>query len=98
MSFNRDELAKKIKDDNFIFDVAKRYFDSYDKNSSGYIEIKELARIMSDMSKTFFNCTPEKGMIEAQFGKLDKDKNNKVDFIEFKNFIKEFLQNMIEYF
>ena len=52
---------------------------------------------MKSISKTYFNCEPEKGVIEAQFSKLDKDKNNKLDLTEFKSFIKDFLQMMAEF-
>ena len=97
MSFNKANLANKIKDDAFVSEVAKKYFDNYDINSNGYIEKKELSNVMKSISMTYFNCEPEKGVIEAQFSKLDKDKNNKLDLAEFKSFIKDFLKMMVEF-
>ena len=52
---------------------------------------------MKDISLTFFGCEPEKGAIEEQFKKLDKDKNAKIDFNEFKAFIKEYLTMIAQY-
>ena len=97
MSINKADLAKKIKDEGFVAEVAKKYFDNYDINTNGYIEKKELSNVMKSISMTYFNCEPEKGVIEAQFSKLDKDKNNKLDLTEFKSFIKDFLQMIVEF-
>ena len=97
MNISRDELAKKIKDDNFIGQVAKKYFDSYDKNGNCFIEKKELVNVMSDISATYFGCKPEASAIESQFKKLDKDRNAKIDFVEFKLFIKEYLKMIVEF-
>ena len=96
MNISKDELARKIKDDNFISEVAKKYFVNYDKNTNSYIEKKELMTIMTDISKTYFGCAPEKVAFESQFNKFDKDKNNKIDFSEFKGFIKEYLKMIVE--
>ena len=97
MSINKADLAKKINDEGFITEVAKKYFENYDINNNGYIEKKELLNIMKSISMTYFNCEPEKGVIESQFSKLDKDKNNKIDLVEFKSFIKDFLQMIVEF-
>ena len=91
MNISRDELPKKINDDGFITEVSKKYFYNYDKNTNNYIEKTELIKIMKDISLTFFGCKPEKGAIETQFHKLDKDKNDKIDFAEFKAFIEGYL-------
>ena len=32
MNFDTKELSTKIKDENFISEVSKKYFDFYDKN------------------------------------------------------------------
>ena len=46
MSINKTDLANKIKDEGFITEVAKKYFDNYDINTNGYIEKKELSNII----------------------------------------------------
>ena len=97
MNISKEELPKKINDDNFITEVSKKYFYNYDKNINSFIEKKELVKIMKDISMTFFGCEPEKGAIESQFKKLDKDKNEKIDFSEFKAFIKDYLKMVVEY-
>ena len=97
MNISKKDLPKKIKDDSFITEVSKKYFYNYDKNTNSYIEKAELVKIMKDISLTFFGCEPEKGAIEEQFKKLDKDKNDKIDFNEFKGFIKEYLTMIVQY-
>ena len=97
MNISKDELTKKINDKGFINEVAKKYFEHYDLNTNSYIEKKELVKIMTDISNTYFGCPPEKSAIEDQFQKLDKDKNDRIDFNEFKNFIKEYLQMVVEF-
>ena len=97
MNISRSELANKINDDSFITQVSKNYFRSYDKNGDKYIAKKELMIIMTDISKTYFGCLPEKSAIEAQFKKIDRDKNEKIDFAEFKSFIKEFLKMIVDF-
>ena len=97
MNTNKNELANKIKDDNFITQVSKKYFLNYDKNKDNFIVKKELMNVMTDISNTFFGCAPEKAAIETQFQKLDKDKNDKIDFAEFKSFIKEYLKMIVEF-
>ena len=94
---NMKNLSEKIKDDGFINEVAKNYFNHYDKNHNNSLEKKELLKIMKDIARTFFDCIPEKGAIESQFNNLDKDKNNRIDFIEFKSFIRDYLKMMVEF-
>ena len=97
MEINMNNLAEKIKDESFINEVSKNYFNHYDKNHNNSLEKSELLKIMKDISKTFFGCIPEKGAIESQFESLDKDKNNRIDFVEFKVFIKDYLKMIVEF-
>ncbi len=97
MNISLEELKNKINDDGFITEVAKKYFQHYDRNSNGSIDKKELVKIMKDISKIYFGCEPEKGAIETQFHNLDKDRNNNIDFLEFKAFIKEYLKMIVEF-
>ena len=97
MNISKEELSKKLNDDNFIGQVAKKYFDHYDKNNNCFIEKKELLKIITDIANTYYGCAPEKSVIETQFKKLDKDKNEKIDFVEFKAFIKEYLTMLVEF-
>ena len=94
---NINNLAQKVEDDAFITEVSKKYFTNYDKNNNNFLEKKELLTIMTDISQTFFGCKPEKGAIESQFSQLDKDKNNRIDFMEFKAFIKDYLKMMADF-
>ena len=50
---------------------------------------------MTDIAKVFYGCEPEKAAIETQFKKLDKDKNQILDFNEFKVFVKESMKKII---
>ena len=94
---NINNLAQKVEDDAFITEVSKKYFTHYDRNGDNLLEKKELLTVMTDIAQTFFGCTPEKGAIDFQFSKLDTDKNNRIDFAEFKAFIKDYLKMMVDF-
>ena len=96
VSIDKKELAIKIKDESFVNDVTKKYFTYYDLNTNRFLEKNELLNIMKDISRTYFRCQPEKDALEFQFSKLDKDKNNKLDIGEFKPFIREYLQMLLD--
>ena len=97
MEITKEDLVNKINDESFITQVAEKYFNFYDKNGNGSLEKKELIKIMNSIAKTFYGCEPEKGAIEEQFEKLDKDKNNTIDFNEFKSFIQDYIRMLIEF-
>ena len=97
MDINKEELISHLNDDNYITKVAQRYFKYYDKNVNSLIEKNELLEVMTDIAKTFYNMLPEKSAVEEQFQKLDLDKNNGIDFNEFKSFIHEYLKMLIEF-
>ncbi len=96
MDIDKKELAKKIKEGSFVDDVTKRYFTYYDLNTNRFLEKNELLNVMEDIARTYFHCKTEKSALEYQFSKLDKDKNNKLDIAEFKPFIKEYLQMLLD--
>ena len=96
MNIKKEDLPKKINDEGFISEVAKKYFNHYDLNNNKFLEKKELLKVMKDIAITFYGCEPEKGAIESQFEQLDKDKNNKIDIKEFKQFIKDYLKMISE--
>ena len=97
MELNKQELINGIHDDGFITNIAERYLRYYDKNHNSVIDKKELLKVMKDISRTFYGCEPEAAAIEEQFKKIDKDKNNTIDFGEFKNFIKDYIKMLIEF-
>ena len=97
MELNKEELINKINDDSFITEVAEKFFIHYDKNMNSSLEKNELLKIMSDIAKTFYGCKPEKGALDAQFEKLDKDKSKTIDFNEFKIFIQDYIRMLIEF-
>ena len=98
MELNKEELISKVNDDAFITQTAERFFNFYDRNKNSSLEKKELFKVMKDIAKTFYGCEPEKGAIEDQFKKLDKDKSNTIDFNEFKIFIRDYIRMLSEVF
>ena len=97
MNFNKAELEQKIKDEEFVNQVTKTYFSHYDENANRFIEKNELLKVMRDISKSLYGCEPEKGAVEFQFEQLDKDKNNKIDISEFKSFIRDYLEMIVNF-
>ena len=57
---NMKNLSEKIKDDGFINEVAKNYFNHYDKNHNNSLEKKELLKIRKDIARTFLIVFPKK--------------------------------------
>ncbi len=94
------EIKKKMKDqlndDAYLTKVTKKSFDTADKNHNGTIDIKELKNCMVDIAKGLGSVIPKEEVIKDEFYKLDKDKNQVLDFEEFKVFVKKSLLILID--
>ena len=60
----------------------KECFDIFDQDHSGYIDLKEMEKLIHDMN---LESNPEKILELTQ--NLDTDKDNKIDFQEFLNLL-----------
>ena len=84
----KENMRTRLQDDNYLTELTKRAFAQADNNKNGTIDIYELKKSMYDVCKGLGCSYPDENIIMEEFYKLDKDKNNKIDFFEFKEFVK----------
>ena len=89
-------LKDIIKDEEKIRDVARVGFESVDTDKSGYIDSKELGKVMEDISKDLGVEPPKPDEIKEVLKHLDTDKSGKIEFDEFVVLIKDVLTAMAE--
>ena len=95
MDVDKNEIIERINDDAFIDELTRKIFIYYDLNKNNYIEKNELMNAMRDVSRKIFNTEPEELAVETEFKKLDKDNNNLIDILEFRTFVKQYLNIVI---
>lgn len=83
-----------LKDQEKIDQIAKPAFKSVDTNNSGLIEASELESLMKQISKDMGIPQPSKSDVDDVLKQLDKDKNGKIDYNEFKVLIVDILKSM----
>ena len=88
-------LSEALSTPNNINLIAKDAFEVADKDSNGYIDLKEFGLCMKNVSESFGLMIPKKENIEMEFKRLDADKNGTIDFEEFKQFVKEIINRIL---
>ena len=75
-----DEMSETEEDEREQFRrrEVKKMFDLVDKDSSGYIDRKELQRLMKSLNKNFSNTEITEG-----FARVDTDLSGRIEFNEF---------------
>ena len=71
-------------------------FEKYDENRNGTLERKEFSKIMKDIFKELNENLTEKSLneaVEEGFKMFDTDKNKKLEFDEFYEFIRFLISN-----
>lgn len=76
-------------------EIAKEAFNCADKDHNGFIDLFELELCMNQVANGFGFEYPKKDIIKNEFKRLDTDKNGKIDFDEFKKFVKETMRDII---
>ena len=85
-----------INDEEKLKEVARVGFESVDTDKSGYIDSKELGKVMEDISKELGVAPPKPEEINEVLKHLDTDKSGKIEFDEFVVLIKDVLTAMAE--
>ena len=67
-----------------------------DRDNNGTIEQSELEKIMAQICMEMGAEVPSKEDVEEVMNDLDADKNKTLEIGEFKTFIKDILEGMIE--
>ena len=92
----KEKMRKQLSDEIYITELTKKSFEVADKNHNGIISINELKNSMIDIAKGLGYSLPNNQNIQAEFDKLDLDKNKKIDFLEFKEFVKKNMLILID--
>ena len=94
---NRENVIKSIlKDDRKLNVLTKLAFEAVDRDGSKIIEQCELEKIMAQICMEMGAEVPSKEDVRQVLTDLDEDKNNTIEIGEFKTFIKDILEGMIE--
>ena len=95
---NTDEEVIKgiIEDERKLNVLTQIAFKTVDIDGSGCIEQPELEKIMAQICMDMGAEIPSKEDVQEVLNKLDHDHNKKLDLDEFKEFIKDILEGMIE--
>jgi len=94
---NKENVIKEIiRDDNKLNVLTKLAFQAVDRDGSGVIEQNELEKIMAQICMEMGAEIPSKEDVQEVLTDLDEDKNNTIEYGEFKAFIKDILEGMIE--
>ena len=92
-----EEVIKEILNDERKLNVlTKIAFQAVDKDGSKVIEQAELEKIMAQICMEMGAEIPSKEDVQEVLTDLDEDKNNTIEIGEFKAFIKDILEGMIE--
>ena len=87
-------LKEILENDEKLTQIAKVAFDSTDTDGSGQIDKQELAVAMRQISEDIGISAPTKEEVHEVFVALDIDESGKVDFLEFKEFVKNILKTL----
>ena len=89
-------MRNQLNDDVYLTNITKKSFEVADKNDNGTIDIKELKACMIDIAQGLGCAIPKDEVIRDEFYKFDVNKNQTLDFQEFKAFVKKSLLILID--
>lgn len=89
-------IKEIISDERKLNVLTKLAFNAVDRDGSGVIEQNELEKIMAQICMDMGAEVPSKEDVQEVLNDLDDDKNNTIEIGEFKAFIKDILEGMIE--
>ena len=92
MSNVSEYVSKLLKDEKLFEKAALRAFKGIDQNNNGYLDFNEIESLLIKFSNDNNVPPPTKEQINELLVQLDLDKNNKIDFNEFKTFFKLYLE------
>lgn len=78
-----------------LYQIAKNAFDTVDTDFSGTIDVKELRKVMTQLSYEIGSSPPSLKEVQDVFNFLDRDNNGMIDFEEFLVLIRDLLEEII---
>ena len=92
MSKVSNYVQKILSDEKLFEQTALKAFNKIDHNNNDYLDFSEVENLLIKFSNNNSVPPPTKEQIHQLCVELDIDKNNKIDFNEFKTFFKLFLE------
>ena len=92
MSKVSNYVSKILKDEKSFEEAALKAFKAIDHNNNKYLDFSEIENLLVKFSNNNNVPPPTNEQVQQLFNELDIDKNNKIDFNEFKKFFKLFLE------
>ena len=92
MSKVSNYVSKILKDEKSFEEAALKAFKAIDHNNNKYLDFSEIENLLVKFSNNNNVPPPTKEQVQQLFNELDIDKNNKIDFNEFKKFFKLYLE------
>jgi len=93
----KSESIYKILNNNRKFEIiARSSFNFVDEDKSGFIEYKELKRLLTQLSKDLKIECPSDNEVKEILEQLDIDKSGNIEYKEFTVFLKDLLVFLLE--
>ncbi len=80
-----------VNEDDLLDEITKIAFDSVDTDKSGYIDSRELEKILAQISSDMEAEPPTKEDVKEILKDLDANDNGKIEIDEFKKLVKNIL-------
>ena len=74
--------------------IARRVFNSVDKDGSGLIDMNELEKVMTTISEDLDLPMPSHNEVKEVFNMLDEDKSTMISYKEFRVLIVGILESL----
>jgi Ca2+-binding EF-hand superfamily protein len=91
-----DDLRALLNDEAKFNEVAQIAFQTTDTDGSGVVERPELEKAMTQISEDIGIAVPSKEEVDEVFNALDADKSGKLDYAEFKIFVRRIFEAMLD--
>jgi Ca2+-binding EF-hand superfamily protein len=91
-----EDLKAALNNETRFNELAQIGFDSTDTNKNGIIEVSELENAMGDIAAALGIPAPSKQEVSNVVKALDSNHDGKVDFNEFKVFVRRVFEALIE--
>ena len=85
----KEEMKKKIFENDIFNSILDKTFSDADRNNNGYIEKNELAALLKSIYATMGLPAPSKSDIEQELKRLDKNGDKKLSKQEFQVLVRD---------
>ena len=96
MNEGENVIKEILNDENKLKVLTELAFKAVDKDGSGSIDQSELEKIMAQICMEMGAEVPSKEDVQEVLNDLDEDNSKSIEYDEFKEFIKDILEGMIE--